>query len=207
MRGAAQVHPGPYERAARSLGAYVLARLSPALWRGGAEHPDVLGIALRFHHAATPTQIPVAGDQDLQFATIRSPWTMPLSPLATNAHDFLANRYWAVAPFAHDELDHRVELRLAPEGPPVARGSRAERLHAAVRTGTAVFSLQARRTLRWKQHTIATITLVEPLAIDQAGLRFDPFASGAGFLPVGLVHAIRRAAYAASQRARAVTAG
>lgn len=201
--GSVDVHRGPYAAVAERLGAHVLARLSPALWRGGAEHLDVLGIALRFHAAAAPTELPVAGDQDLLFATIRSPLTMPFSPLATNAHDFLANRYWAVAPFALDGIDHRVELRLVPQDPPDGHGSRAERLLSAVRSGNAVFTLEARRTLRWKQHAIATITLDEPLAIDQAALRFDPFATGAGIRPVGLVHAIRRAAYAASRRGRA----
>ncbi len=205
--GAVDVHAGPYADAARRLGAHVLARLSPALWRGGAEHLDVLGIALRFHEAAAPTELPVAGDQDLLFATIRSPLTMALSPLFTNAHDFLANTYWAVAPFEVDGVSHRVELRLVPEDPPAGHGSRAERLLAAVRSGHAVFSLQARRTLHWKQHTIATITLDEPLSIEQAALRFDPFATGAGIRPVGLVHAIRHAAYGASQRARRAIGG
>lgn len=205
FRGAVDVHPGPYARAARRLGPHVLARLSPALWRGGVEHLDVLGIALRFHAGEAPTARPIAGDQDLLFATIRSPLTMLLSPLFTNAHDYLANTYWAVAPFELDGIDHRVELRLVPEDPPAGHGSRAERIVAAVRGGNAVFSLQARRTLHWKQHVIATITLDEPLAFDQAALRFDPFAIGAGFRPVGLVHAIRHAAYAASQRVRPVT--
>jgi hypothetical protein len=147
------------------------------------------------------------GDQDLLFATIRSPLTMALSPLFTNAHDFLANRYWAVAPFELDGFDHRVEFRLVPQDPPDGHGSRTERLLSAVRTGDAVFTLEARRTFRWKQHPIATITLDEPLALDQAALRFDPFAIGAGIRPVGLVHAIRHAAYAASCRGRAVTGG
>jgi hypothetical protein len=205
--GRVDVRPGPYARVAERLGPHVLARLSPALWRGGAEHLDVLGIALRFHAAAAPTELPVPGDQDLLFATIRSPLTMALSPLFTNAHDFLANKYWAVAPFELDRIEHRVELRLVPQQPPDGHGTRTERLLAAVRAGRVVFSLQARRTLRWKQHTIAKITIEEPLAMDQATLRFDPFAVGAGFRPVGLVHAIRHAAYAASRRGRAIAGG
>lgn len=205
--GSMDVHPGPYARVAKRLGPHVLARFSTALWRGDAEHLDVLGIALRFHAAPAPTELPVAGDQDLLFATIRSPLTMMLSPLFTNAHDFLANRYWAVAPFELDGIEHRVELRLVPEDPPAGHGSRTERLLAAVRAKSAVFSLQARRSLHWRQHTIATITLDEPLALDQSALRFDPFAVGAGIRPVGLVHAIRHAAYGASQRARASIGG
>lgn len=202
--GQVDVLPGPYASAARRLGPHVLARLSPALWRGGLEHLDVLGIALRFHASPAPTELPLAGDQDLLFATIRSPLTMALSPLLTNAHDFLANKYWAVAPFEIDGIGHRVELRLVPDDPPSGHGSRTERLLSAVRAGHATFTLQARRTLRWEQHAIATITLDEPCAVDQAALRFDPFVIGAGFRPVGLVHAIRHAAYAASRRGRPV---
>ena len=46
------------------------------------------------------------------------------------------------------------------------------------------------------------IALVEP---DPPDLRFDPFAVGRGLEPVGFVHALRVASYAASQRARGAT--
>src|SRR4051812_3908342 len=68
-----------YEALARRLGHSVLARLSPALWRGETELPDVLGIALRFHHGhaeRAPTPIATWADQDLLFATVRSPFTL-----------------------------------------------------------------------------------------------------------------------------------
>ncbi|MEO8183439.1 MAG: hypothetical protein ABI895_31785 [Deltaproteobacteria bacterium] len=45
------------------------------------------------------------------------------------------------------------------------------------------------------------------LDLDQEALRFDPFRAGRGVTPVGFVHALRRATYLASQRARPARAG
>jgi hypothetical protein len=184
------------------LSGRVLARFSGALSRNEREYLDVLGLALRFRrssgvpidHRAEP------GDTDLLTATIRSPLTMLASPLFTNARDFVGNRYWAVSPFAPALIDHRIELRLTPIDPPKLSGRRVAKLAAAVEVGRAEWCLEARRTLHLRWRPVCRITLGEPAPIDQAALRFDPFR---GVLePVGLVHAIRRATYLASQRAR-----
>lgn len=193
----------PFEAIGRALAGRVLARCSPALWRNGPELFDVLGIALRFRRGGGPVldESPAVGDQDLLFATIRSPLTMVFAPFATNARDVAGNRYWAVSPFAAHQLG-RFELRLTPIDPPKTKGSRTARLLAAVAAGRAAWWLEARRTLTLRWHRVARITLDHPISIDQAALRFDPFRSGGGLVPVGLVHAIRRATYAASQAAR-----
>lgn len=216
MRGARVFHPegalfrgvleptvtdGPYAELAQRLGRTVLARCSPALWRNGFEHLEVLGIALRFHDGELAGVAPAAGDQDLLFATIRSPFTMGLAPFTTNAHDFLANDYFAVSPFAFGG-DHRIELRLLPLDRYAGEGTRAAKLAAAVESGAARFGLEVRRTLRLGWHAIAEVRLVEAVELDQRALRFDPFQNGAGLEPVGTVHAIRRAAYGASQAGR-----
>lgn len=199
--GHAAAVPGPFEVLGGRLTGRVLARFSGALWRDEREHLEVLGCALRFRrgpgialdHRAEP------GDTDLLAATIRSPLTMLLAPLFTDAHDFTTNRYWAVSPFAHDELG-RFELRLSPVERLALHGPRAARLYHAVEWGRAAWWLEARHTLHLRWHRLLCITLAHHVAIDQEALRFDPFR---GVLrPVGLVHAIRRAAYAASQDAR-----
>ena len=172
----------------------VLARCSQALWRRETEHLDVLGIALRFHPG-----LPEA--QDLLLATIRSPLTMPLAPLATDTGDFFGNDYFAVSPFDAGPAG-RVKLRLRPLHSTPPGGSRRERLLAAVAAGHARWRLDARRTLSLRWRPVARITLDEPVDVDQEALRFDPFRAGAGLVPVGFVHAIRRVAYPASQRAR-----
>jgi len=215
LRGARMFHPsghtlagyaeavgGPYELLGRELTGRVLARLSGALWSGGWEHLDVLGIALRFRRGIGPDldERPHAGDQDLLFATIRSPLTLFAAPLFTDASDYVTNTYWAVSPFAHPQLG-RFELRLVPvharEKPP---GTRAQRLFAAVDADRAAWWLEARRTLTLHWHPVASIELTHLVEVDQALLAFDPFRGS--LRPVGLVHAIRRAVYAAGQQAR-----
>jgi hypothetical protein len=190
---------------ARRFAGRVLARCSAALWRGGREHLDVLGIALRIRpgegHALD--EIARAGDQDLLFATIRSPFTMVFSPLTTDATDFFGNRYWAVSPFA--ALGSRYELRLSPIHPPprpALPGPRATRLLAAVAAHRAAWSLEVRETWTLRWYAVARIDLERPVAIDQAALQFDPFRAGLGLEPVGAVHAMRRATYAASRAGR-----
>lgn len=200
----------PLDSSARAFHGRVLVRCSAALWRGGREHLDVLGFALRIRRGDGPAldEAALPGDQDLLFATIRSPFTMPLSPLFTNASDFVDQRYWAVSPFATRAGRH--ELRLSPVDPPPhapLREPRASRLLAAVHAGRAVWSLEARRTLTLRWHPVARITLDRVTTLDQAALAFDPFRAGLGLQPVGVVHAIRRAAYAASRAGRARSAG
>jgi hypothetical protein len=199
--GHAEPVAGPYEELGRELSGRVLARLSAALWRGGWEHFDVLGLALRFRRGDGPDLDERAGpgDQDLLTATIRSPLTMLASPFVTDASDFAGNTYWAVSPFAHHV--GRFELRLVPVDPPERQfGTREQRLRNAVSTGRAAWWLQARRTLTLTWHSAALVELDHPLAIDQAALAFDPFRGS--LRPVGLVHAIRRAVYTAGQAAR-----
>ena len=197
----ATVTDGPYADFAHRLGRTVLARVSPALWRNGRERFEVLGIALRFHRGAKLSTRVAPTDQDLLLATIASPLTMGRAVLTTNAHDFLANRYYGVSPFAFGG-DHRIEIRLTPLAHAVGEGPRAARLAAAVAAGEAQFRLEVRRTLTRRWAPIATLRLVRPVDLDQAALAFDPFQAGEGLVPVGAIHVIRRAVYAASRRAR-----
>lgn len=217
MRNARMFHPeghtfsgrvvaageGAYAELGERLAGRALARFSPALWRNGIESFDVLGFAIRIRSGDGPVldHQPSLNNQDLLFATIRSPLTMVFSPFTTDASDFAGNTYWAVSPFAVGDL-RRVELRLRPIDPKRTRGTRIERLREAVRSGHALWQLEARRTLTLAWKPVVHVILERETAIDQAALRFNPFRSGAGIEPVGLVHAIRRAAYAASQDAR-----
>ena len=200
---AGRVEPvgGPLVSIGEQLAGNALARLSAALWKGDVERFDVLGMALRLRAATIVDHEAGPGDQDLLFATIRSPLTMLASPFTTDASDFVGNRYWAVSPF--EIAPHgRFELRLSPLDDEKRPGSRDERLAAAVREGRAAWLLEARRTLTLRWIGVARVHLERPVDLDQAALAFDPFRTGRGVTPVGLVHAIRRAAYAGSQRGR-----
>jgi len=186
---------------AEDLGGRALVRVSPALWRGLHERFEVLGMAIRFRQSDAPfDDRPQPGDSDLLVATIRSPLTMALSPLFTDASDFVGNRYWGVSPFEYD--GERFEIRLSPLDPRRAatEGTRTERLLDAVDAQRAQWWVEMRRTLHLQWHAFARIDLIRELAVDQEALRFDPFR---GVLrPVGFVQAIRRAVYAASQAGR-----
>src|SRR6185436_18543949 len=101
---------------------------------------------------------------------IISPWTMPFSPWTTNAHDFLANTYYGVAPFAVAS-NLRVKLRLRPiarPDPSTSHDGRDDRLRAAVAAGRAIFALEARRTLTPIWYPLARVVLEREIAIDQA---------------------------------------
>jgi hypothetical protein len=195
---------GPYRELGEELAGRVLVRASAALWRGDFEHLDVLGMALRFRRSAAEFDARARpGDQDLLTATIRSPLTMLASPFFTDATDFVGNKYWAVSPFETDV--GRVELRLVPVDPARFPGRRAARLFQAVQAGRASWWVEARRTLRLRWHRVARVDLEHEVDIDQDALFFDPFRGT--LRPVGLVHAIRHATYAASQRTRAIISG
>jgi hypothetical protein len=189
---------------AERLAGGALVRFSSALWRGRHEWPDVLGVAIRFGWSGAGSK--AGAEQDLLLATIRFPWTMPFAPLATNFRSYLWNHYHAVSPFEVAGVG-RVKLRLrSPRLGNSSSRSRARHLLDAVDEHRAGFELQLRRLAgpRWARHwePVARLQLQAPLEVDQAALRFSPFRAGAGVEPVGFVHALRIAAYAASQEAR-----
>jgi hypothetical protein len=179
-----------------------LVRFSSALWKGGRERLDVLGCAIRFRRSEHPSPDAEPGDQDLLLATIQHPWTMPLAPLTTDVHDFLANDYFGVSPFEAPGLG-RCYWRLRPERhTDDEHASRAERLRRAVTRSEARLHLEARKDGEHAWTPVAVIALRSLVEIDQARLRFSPFRDGRRIVPHGFVHGLRRGVYALSQHAR-----
>ncbi|AKF10873.1 hypothetical protein DB32_008022 [Sandaracinus amylolyticus] len=202
----------PWDTIAERLRGPALVRLSSAWWKHG-EIKDVLGIAIRFTRSERISPRPGPGDQDLLFATIRRPWTMPFAPLTTRVHDFFANEYFAVSPFEVHGAG-TVEWRLVPDGAIDEGATREEKLAIAIARGHARFVLEARpyrrlidlgRHRHW--HPVADVVLLERVTIEDEMLRFDPFRAGRGIRPAGFVQSLRRATYAASQWARARATG
>jgi hypothetical protein len=219
---AVDVMPGAAEAqgvAARLVGP-ALVRWSSALWKDSPakgsgtrrERPDVLGCAIRFSQEPLDTR-PKLEDQDLLLATIQRPWSMPFAPLTTRQHDFLANDYYGVSPFEVAPLG-RIEWRLVPEKLDAERllpasATRAERLAAALREGSATLRLEwapysgpLRRPAAELFAPLVRLKLTAQLELDQEALRFHPFRAGRGIEPVGFVHAMRRATYLTSQALR-----
>jgi hypothetical protein len=201
----ANLGPGAAAVAARLAGPALL-RWSSAWWKSG-EHIDVLGCAIRFTGDPLGAE-PQPGDQDLLLATIQRPWSLPFAPLSTRVHDFLANAYYGVSPFEVPPLG-RGEWRLVAENAAETGGSRRQRLEQNITTGRAVLLLEwapypgpLARPAAERFVALLRIQLTGWLELDQRALRFDPFRSGRGLRPVGLVHQMRRAAYRASQALR-----
>lgn len=185
---------------ARRLEGPAIARLSSAWWKNGKEWKDNLGFALRFR---TSEEVGVEiheHDQDLLFATIRSPWTTVLAVITTDVHDFLANDYYAVSPFKVHGVG-RVRWRLVSERPVMSGETRTEKLRRAIREGLAAFTLEAKRKGRTYE-PVARVSLEEEVELDQRMLRFDPFLDGRAIEPASFIHKLRFGAYAGSQNAR-----
>lgn len=179
-----------------------LVRLSSALAKNDVKWPDVLGCAIRFARDANLG----AGDQDILFATILRPWTMPIAPFLTRTQDYFANDYFAVSPFSapgFEEIYLRLRPRTLTSG---AEGtSRRERLEEAVDRSHASFDLSCSPSPYGPFTDVATVKLVAMIDGDDPRLHFDPFRTGRGIRPKGFVHSIRSFVYAASQRARDAT--
>ncbi len=221
--------PWQYRALAARLAGNAFVRFSDALTKRKARWPDVLGCAIRF---GGDTDDPaVSGDQDLLFATIKRPWTMPLSPFSTKVGDYLANDYFAVSPFSILEIGEggprRFWFRLRPgtrepgalravtssgpisslraAGGTARRGpaeQRRRRFERAIANGDAVFTLGI-ATSPWGPFApLVRIQLVSVRLTDPPELRFDPFKSGRGIAPRGFVQALRRSVYGSSQWAR-----
>jgi hypothetical protein len=207
MRGVALPIAGAerFHDAGERLAGPVLARFSGAWWKS-RQWPDVLGCALRFSNHDALAAAPHATDQDLLLATVRHPLTTLLAPLSTNVDDYLGNAYFGVSPFRVRSIG-RVKLRLCSLETSPMSGTREQRLKRALSRAPVRLMLEARPDrLATRYQAVARIELVEAVEIDQRTLRFDPFANGRGFVPVGLVHAMRIATYAASRRARGAMA-
>ncbi|XXX77774.1 hypothetical protein WMF30_03230 [Sorangium sp. So ce134] len=190
---------------AQRLGGPALVRLSGGIWRWRSDkverRPDILGIAVRFRTSEEVTPVASAGDQDLIFLSARRLWLLPIAIFTTRTRDFLDNRYYAQLPFDVEGLG-RAEFRLIPLRPSTVKGSRLERLERSAAAGLALLRLEVRRAARARWMAVADIELYEPVDIDQNILRFNPFQTGKGIVPSGLLQATRLTTYAASYLGR-----
>lgn len=156
--------------------------------------PDARGIGLRLF------DFPAAGDvQDLLFVTSASPKVLRRTIVVSGG--FLRRMYSTL--LSYDFGSHRVVLALRPQAA-VNRPADVtlEDLAAAVRAGAAVFTLQAAAPWgSWED--VGVLRLVAPLepGADEE-LAFNPWHSSSTLRPVGLLNALRNAAYRGSQSAR-----
>ena len=181
-----------------------LVRLSGAFEGQRTAGSDVLGLDLRMQRAASPDGR--IGDQDLLLGSFESFRTAKRDRAATNAGDYLGNRYSTVTPWWVAGTGPAI-LRLAP--PPAApadRGAdRIARLDADLAADRArlVLMVDAGGT----SCEVAELRLVERLATDARSLRASMFRQGRALRPVGLRNGIRATVYPVSQLARRLRGG
>lgn len=185
---------------AQRLAGGAVVRLSGALWRR-VDAPEVLGCALRLRGDRPLTTAVAPPDQDLLFATMRTPWALPLAMLTTERHDYLHNVYYTVGLLDAGELG-AVELRLVPLPQAVSDGSRDERLDRAIAAGHARMRLELCRDGRGPWHTLCELRLRGRLALAESALCFSPYQTGQDLRPRGFLHAMRGPTYAAGQAPR-----
>jgi hypothetical protein len=194
--------PPAYRALAQRLSGFALVRFSGALWKHADRLPDVLGCAIRLTRSERETALPAPDDQDLLFATIRRPWTMPFAPLTTDVRDYLANDYFGVSPFDVG-LAQRFYLRLHPIHPATEQETtRTKRVETETALGSACLSLDVGEHPFGPWTPLLAISLERPAHVDGEALRFEPFHSGRGIQPIGFIHALRRGVYNLSQQAR-----
>lgn len=176
-----------------------LLRFSGGLWKS-QQLPDMLGLAIRLRTRHDDSPNPDENDQDLLFATAPSMLLLPAALLTTDITDYLANDYYAIAPFDIAGLGLS-ELRIVAPRPISSGTTRERKLAAAIREDGAVLRIELRRARSrdWEPLALLTITPPARLAIDERALRFSPFRDGRGLVPRGFVHALRRGVYAGSQ--------
>jgi hypothetical protein len=195
----AEVIGGADALGARLAGAAVV-RLSGAFAGPATTGADVLGLELRLRAPADATSDALSrGDQDLVFGTFESFWTAAHDRAATNAGDYLANRYSTVTPWWLRGEGAKV-LRLRPVGAPIAGADRSGRLDAAIAAD------RARLTLH-RDHddaVVAELRLIERLDVADRGLRASMFRAGRGVRAVGFRNGLRATIYPLSQAGRAV---
>lgn len=176
-----------------------LVRLSGAFEDNATTGTDVLGLDIRMQRAPSPDGR--VGDQDVLLGTFESFATAQRDREATNAGDYLANRYSTVTPWWVTGTGPAI-LRLTP-----AQQSAADR--AANRIGRLDADLaadRARMVLSVHAHGAATevaeLRLVERLPTDAHALRASMFRQGRALRPLGLRNGIRATVYPLSQLAR-----
>lgn len=203
FRGEAIVAPRAYGAEAevgKRLAGKLVVRLSSALRKGEPRYPDVLGCAIRFGGERARDR------QDVLFATVRTPYFLFLSPFFTRVDDYLENDYFGVSPFQIEGLGRRY-LRLRPVErtfPVDPTTARDERIELDARDGQAVFTLGTSESAFGPFSDVALVALVAKVDPDSHATAFSPTSHGRGLAPVGVVHALQRGVYAASQWARSL---
>jgi hypothetical protein len=192
---------------AERLSGTALVRFSGGIFKqkGQAARTDSLGLGVRFHGQPGPCATNAPGGQDLFLVSFHSFKAMAHDIKATNPHDYLANSYWAIAPYEVEGLG-RVSLRITASGAGGMGAARDERLEDAVRAGAASLRLEMAPWGTNDYQPLAEVRLDSRVELEDE-LRLTPHAAGHGLRPIGFFQGLRVFPYAASHLARRLRQG
>ncbi len=155
--------------------------------------PDLLGMSVRVPDAYGPGR-----DQD--FLMVTSVDAPVLNRLFVPASDVQQRPYSSSLPYRAGDRTLLVGALPRPDSPRLGAGDELERLAAAAATGALVFDLAVAEP--WGRfRPVAELRIGDPLPDAADALRFNPFSSGGGLEPCGLLNRLRDYAYPLSQRA------
>lgn len=154
---------------------------------------DLLGIAVRVHDAYGPGLV-----QDL-LVTSSSGRPVARRMLLPSRDGFFGQRFSSVLPY---RIGHRrTLLGMHATVAPAGEGTDFERLAAAHARGDLTFDLALAAGPGWTR--VGTVRVGERLDRETStALTFDPWTTGPGVRPAGVLNLLRSAAYPASRRMR-----
>ena len=155
--------------------------------------PDLLGMSVRVPDVYGPGR-----HQDFMLVTtVDAP---VLHHVFVPAGDVQQRPYTSSLPYRAGDRTLIVGALPRPDSPRVGDGDELERLAAAAATGELVFDL-AVAAVWGRFRPVAELRVGDPLPPEADALRFNPFHSGGGLEPVGVLNRLRDYAYPLSQRA------
>jgi hypothetical protein len=215
-------------RAAAAIDGAVLLRIGMGVLKKHAPRaiarviPDAPSVALRVYSASAAAEqrldrVP-GEDLDVLFTAGGDRlWKLLLNMstfqygLGLTRYDYFRNVYYADVPYRIDEGRLDVWLRLVPDrdagaaSAPATDEAREQGLTDAVaRHATLRIEAQATGDRRAPFVPVAEVRFEAEIEIDQEALHFDP-VEGRGFVPHGVLTAVRRTVYPASFHRRAET--
>ena len=210
VRRAKPVHPhGVTYRARLAVGGAPCAPPASSLLSTSGEHdavvrfsrslgvprplPDLLGMSIRVIDA-------YGRDRHQDLLLVTSGRRPRLHHVFLPARDLQGRPYSSAIPYAAGDRRFVVGALPDADSPRPAGGDEFERLARAAASGRLTFGL-AVAALPGPFERVATLHVVQPLADTLESLRFNPFNSGGGLAPSGMLNRMRRTAYPLSQRA------
>ena len=189
VRGIATAPPGA--RLLRTAGAHrAIVRFSRSLGLPPAL-PDLLGMSIRVLDA-------YGSDRHQDFLLVSSADLPIVHHVFLPAADVQQRPYTSSLPYRSGGTRFIIGVLPDARSPRPQGGDEFDRLRAAAATGDLRFTL-AVASIMGRFRPIADISIGAPLPATVDALRFNPWNSGAGLEPAGVLNAMRRYAYPMSQ--------